>query len=197
MQFWKHSQIENVVDKSEQPPSEYPGIAHVLLERESETGGLLIATNGKALIRVHVTLDPEDVPGLIPADAFPKARKLAGKHDSPKLICEADVIRFTDGSTMPRPQLADTPFAPYQKILRQIPDCSDYAELIRKGYVKLALSADLLTAVAKAYDARAKLKSVTMLVPVHPDGLVNEPIITVSDTEPKLPGVIMPVRVTP
>jgi hypothetical protein len=197
MQFQKHTQIENVVDKSGQPSSRYPGIAHVLLERESETVGLLIATNGKALVRVRVTLAPEDVPGLIPADAFPKARKLAGKYGVPQFTCEADVIRFVDGSTMPRPQLANTPFAPYREFLREIPDCSDYAELIQKGYVKLALSADLLTAVAKAYDAGAKLKGVTMLVPVHPDGLVNEPIITVSDVEPELPGIIMPMRVKP
>lgn len=80
-----------------------PVLNHVLIERVDDalgTCGLAIAADGYMLACIPVRLAPEDVPGLVHAEAFVQARKATGKGLPLVMALGVDTVQFPSGRGM-------------------------------------------------------------------------------------------------
>lgn len=73
----------------------------------------LAATDGCILAVVPCELADGDAAGIIPAEAFARARKIAGKRGTPALDCNG-TVRLADGTTFARP---DQRFPDYRAVM--------------------------------------------------------------------------------
>lgn len=121
----EHLGITAVALSDKDATSYRPALAHLLLRRTGETSGELVAADGFMLAVVPVSLDADDVPGLI----HPEALKAAAK-DSPKREPEVtvyvleDIVRSVEHACYPRVRTinGETPMAnKYPDISRIVP----------------------------------------------------------------------------
>lgn len=107
-----------------------------------------MASNGFLAVAVPVTLEEGDVLGLVPAQAFKHARKLAKRGQPLSMVLLAEVVRLSDGTEYPRPT-GSTP-----DIMRCAPDTSTLAERAEPTNL-FAINPQLMATAAKAMGADA------------------------------------------
>lgn len=142
----------------------------------------LVATDGHALAVLPHDPDPEDVGGVIPAEAFKDARKLAKKAKKRKtelaILQEADTVTFS---------VEGLQSASFDLIKSQFPA---YEGLLPNGNIPpltIALNAELLYKLALA------LQEESTIVHLHIEGPDKAVIVKPSAAKNSI-GLLMPCR---
>jgi hypothetical protein len=177
-------------------------LTHLLLERIDGANGRLSASDGFMLAVVPVTLDDDDVPGLVHADALTSAAKDCPKREGVvTLYVLEDIVRSVGHACFPRTR-GVSEYDTFPDLSRVIP---------RNAHVKASELTGAQTALNPTYlmKAHKALGGIgTVLWPTGPmTPIVVTPVVKAggrggysafqSDGLPVLPyAVVMPMHVT-
>lgn len=175
-------------------------LTHLLLERLEGSSGRLVAADGFFLVAVPVTLDPDDVPGMV----HPEALKMAAR-DCPRregtvtVYVLEDIVRSVGGACFPRTRGLGA-FDRYPDLNRVIPRHAHTKAAARTG-AQTAINPEYLIKAHKALGGDG-----TVLWPTGPTSpIVVTPVISNGERSlkgpdfeangmPKLPfAVVMPM----
>lgn len=132
------------------PPEYRPILTHVDIRRTDGALGLATAADGWMAAVVPISLDEDDVPGLVLASHFAEAAKLSKamkERNDAVLFLGADTVRFADGSTKPRFGNGVNESARFPDLDRVTPTRCHPDERARGP---LALNPSLLVTISKA-----------------------------------------------
>lgn len=104
--------VRSKIEKAAAAESSRYAINGVYLDAQHSA---LAATDGCILAVVPCELADGDTAGIIPAEAFARARKIAGKRGTPALACNG-TVRLVDDTTFARP---DQRFPDYRAVMTQ------------------------------------------------------------------------------
>ena len=161
-----------------------PVLSHPYLDMTDPQKPLLVATDGRRIAILPVTVEEGECSGWVSTDALTAARKSAGKKGVSMIHCNGACE--TGGVRYPRPGF-DREFPNWRQV---IPDYS------KAKTVKLSLNVDLLMGLAKGMG----VDSVELTIAPDEDGgvtaaLVARPLPEKGQTLPQGTfGVIMPMR---
>jgi hypothetical protein len=161
-----------------------PHIGHVYLERDATvaTSGVVVATDGHALVCIPVAVSPADTDGQVSADALAAARKTAPKGADMELTATDD-RELAGGIERKRP--AKMAFPPHRQVTPNV------ATMERP--VTIALNAEYLLAIAKAIGAADKKGNKGVEITFDAADPLS-PIIVQDDSAGDAYGVLMPRR---
>lgn len=172
MQFERAQALERATAKE---PGRY-AMHGILIERTSATEGKAIATNGRILAIVPITLSDDDVPGLIPSEAWTEARRGSSRFD-PRIDANGSVRAHGKRGIveMERPQ---GEFPRYETILNA---CGDGPSV--------AFNADYLA------DLQAAFGSECVELTFQPGKTGIDPCAPIHVRANRCGGVMMPITV--
>lgn len=102
--------VRSKIEKAAAAESSRYAINGVYLDAQHS---VLAATDGCILAVVPCELADSDTAGVVPAEAFARARRIAGKRGTPSLACNG-TVRLVDDTTFARP---DQRFPDYRDVL--------------------------------------------------------------------------------
>lgn len=141
-----------------------PILTHVnlfIVETEDGRSGWLEATDSYIAVRIPITLDAEDTPGLLTVEMLKAAAKNEGS-----IICDDTTCTISTGQTWPRPKL-DGKYPDLAELFKRNP--------IQDGVSgRFGFSPALFVKAEKALGSRGlKLSSANDLKPIRVESLSN------------------------
>lgn len=179
-----------------------PLLEHVLIERTSDTSGLLVASDGFMLAVAPCTLRPDETVGLVHRDVFPKAIKAAGRKEThPEIVFDAPArLVLADGTVLARvepdgtfPNWRDRRIHPQRLPLRR-----RYRGAVALSPVLLAQLGEALGYTRRAWDGEGPHGLTLTFGRTHADAvLVERERPSVGDGAPTPPyGILMPMSIS-
>lgn len=156
-----------------------PAISAPYLDVDAERSAHVIATNGAAMAKIPVSIDPLDVAGYVPVGALKEARKLA-KKDNESALALNGTAQTTNGATFPR-ESAET-FPNWRQVWPKL-----------EGKIQVSFDARLLYELAQAMGTEGVILTFDAGAPIS-----VRPSATSACTPASLGarGVIMPIRIS-
>jgi len=177
----KHMKLPKncLVEKIASQDATRASIAMPYLDIDTDRKAHLIATNGAAMVKIPVEINPDDVAGYVPAVALKEGRKLAKRMDSVELVCN-ESAKLLNGATFPR----ESPytFPNWRAVWPK-----------EEGKITLALDAALL------YELAQSMGTEGVVLTFNPGEPISVKATATKDVRPASPearGVLMPIRIT-
>ena len=175
MRIDKQSKVELVASTDESRDH----LLHPYLDVEAK---VLVATDGRRLVKHPVLLDDGDESAFVSVDAMKAARKLAPKDGDLDISVGVDTLRLINGTTLPTPK-SDYPFPPYERV---IPNYST------RTTVTVRLDAKMLLSLCHAMGDGKDGTTVKLTFP-QVEGDMLDPIV-VEYAGSEAVGILMPSR---